>query len=333
MTHLRPQVRLAMFAALALAITAVEWSVTRSAAFARGPVPYAVLIDLFLVMPLVYVVTVLRPARRSLVGVAPALALGALLASVLLAGRPETRRLVQAAGVIAEAAVLALLLARMRGAATEVRGAGAGDFLARLHTITDPLMRALGTELAVLYYAVAGLATKAVPLARRHGEHTTFAKSGLRGLLLVLGGVAVVEGLAVHAVLAPVSLRAAWLASALNAYALVWLTGAYGAAKLRPVIVTTDRLLVRASFVWTVDVPRAAIAQVAAITEAPAGADVLRAAFGTPPCVLVTLSEPVVARGLFGRSRSVTRIAVYVDEPGELLRCLAKVRDAGAGGV
>jgi hypothetical protein len=47
----------------------------------------------------------------------------------------------------------------------------------------------------------------------------------------------------------------------------------------------------------------------------PSRAEVLRAAFGTSPELLVTLTEPLPARGLLGIQRRVTGIALYLDEP------------------
>jgi hypothetical protein len=104
---------------------------------------------------------------------------------------------------------------------------------------------------------------------------------------------------------------------------LLWLVAAYQAARLRPVLVTADTLLVRASLLWTAAVPRAAIASVTDVVEAPRGrGGVLEAALGTAPVLLVTLSVPVEAQGLMGLRRTVTRIALHVDDPAGLRAAL-----------
>jgi hypothetical protein len=316
--------RIAVFAALAVLLVLVEVAVTRSASFARGgAVPVAVFVDLFVVLPLLFVVTALRPARRPLLDVAPAVALGAAAAGLLLATRPETRTLVRGAAALAEGLVLALFVRRVRTAAREARaGADAdADVMGRLHGVTDPRMRVLALELAVLYFAVIG------PWVRRPvraGEHTVSESSGLGGLLLALAAVAALEGVAVHLVLHTWSAPAAWAASALNAYALVWLMAAYQAARLRRVTVTPEHLVVRTSLLWTAEVPRRAIVSITPTTEARREAGLLRAAFGAPPCLLVTLSEPVAARGVLGITKLVTRIALYVDDPGALRDALGR---------
>jgi hypothetical protein len=321
----------ALFAALAALLLSVEWGVTRSAAFARGgPLPTAVFFDVMVVLPLLYFIAVLRPKKRALVEVGPVVGVGAAVVGVLLAGRAETRLLVQGAGVVAEVTVLALLVRRLHGATRDIRGAGqgnmaaSGDLLIRLHGVKDPLMRVLGLELAVAYYAAQALPfARRAPRAIEGRSFTTSEKSGAFGLLLALGFVAAVEGVALHLVLAAWSTRAAWVASALNAYALVWIVAAHQAARLRPVVVTATHLQVRASLLWTADVPRNTIAKVEAIAQLERAPGVLRASFGTAPCMLVTLSAPLTAHGLAGLTKQVTRIALYVDEPEALRAALA----------
>jgi hypothetical protein len=171
----------------------------------------------------------------------------------------------------------------------------------------------------VLYYA---LVAPWVRRPVRDGELTYTRESGLRGLLFAAGLVVVFEGVGVHFLLVGWSPRVAWVHAALDAYAILWLVAVGQAARLRPVLVTADELLVRASLLWTVEIPRATIASIESIVEAPRDKRVLRAALGTSPVLLVTLSAPVVARGPFGIRRSVDRVALYVDDPAALRAAL-----------
>jgi hypothetical protein len=110
--------------------------------------------------------------------------------------------------------------------------------------------------------------------------------------------------------------------TALSVYTLLWLAAAFQAARLRPVVVSEDQLLVRSSLLWTVEVPRDAIECVRAVDDAPRDKRVLRAALGTSPVLLVTLKRPVRALGPFGTHRTVDAIALYVDEPARLRAAL-----------
>jgi hypothetical protein len=312
--------RLSLFALVAVGVLLVEWAVTRSAAFARGgPVPLGVFIDVMVVLPLLFALLVLRPARRPLLEAAPLLAIGAMVAGVLLAGRPEMRTPMRLAAGAAEMAVLALLVRRVRAAARELGAAGRDDLLLCLGALTDPVFRVLGLELAVVYYAFAGPLRQRAP---QDGEFGYTERSGVGSLLFALGLVVSIEGLAIHFPLHAWSSRAAWGLLSLNAYSLVWLVAAFQAARLRPVVLSPVRLLVRASLLWTVEIPRDAIADVAPIGAMLPKPGTLRVAFGAPPELLVSLRRPVVARGPLGIRKSVTSIALYVDEPEKLLAAL-----------
>jgi hypothetical protein len=315
MTRTRDR-RLVFFAGAA-AVLLLEWALIRSSSFGRGgPPPAAVFVDVMVVLPLSFILFVLRPARRPVVQVAPVLAASAIAAGVLLAGRPETAPLLRAGGVVAEAAVLAYLFRRLRLAAGELRASEEDDLLLRLGALSDPLLRLLGAELAVVYYAFAG------PFLRRplrEGDLGYTETSGAGGLIFGLGLLLGMEGLAVHLLLHAFSARLAWALAALNVYALVWLAAAYQAARLRPVHLSPDLLLVRTSLLWTAPIPRASIASIARADAAPRGSGVLRAAFGTAPNLLLTLRTPVIARGPLGIQRSVTRVALFVDAPERLV--------------
>ena len=311
------------FAAFASAGLCAEWAMTRTAAYQReNMVPLAILFDLIVVFPLVFAAVVLRPARRSFLEAAPILALGAILAGALLATRSEMRAPLRAAGAFAEIAVLALLVLRIRNANAQLRSAAGDDLLLRIGTLTDPVLRLVGAELLVLYYAVVG------PFLRRPLRAIDFGytqNSGLGGVLIAFGLVTSMETIAVHLLIVAWSPRAAWVLTALSIYALLWLAAVFQAARLRPVVVSADQLLVRTSLLWTIEVPRDAIASVRAIEDAPREKSILRAALATAPVVLVMLKRPMVARGPLGLRRTVRGIALYVDEPARLRAAL----DAG----
>ncbi len=307
-----------VFATLVAAVLLVEGAVTRSAAFARGgAVPIAVFVDLMIVLPLLFGVIILRPARRPWLDAAPVLAFGAFAAGALLSSWPAARPLLRVGGALSELAVLSLLARRLRAAARELRGVEGDDLVLRALPVTDPLLRFLALELAVVYYALVG------PWIRRplrDGELSYTRESGLGGLLFGLGVLLLTEGLAIHMLLQTWSPRAAWVLAGLNVYALLWLAGVHQAARLRPVVVSSERLLLRASLLWTVVVPRGAVGSVRPIHAMPRVKGVLRLALGTAPNLLLSLREPVVARGMLGIERRVTRIALYVDDPEALSR-------------
>jgi len=322
MTTTRPRLGARGFALLAAAVMAVEWAIAHAPALQHVRlVPFAVLLDLVVVLPLVFALAVLRPAGRPVLDASWVFALGALVAGVLLASRPEVHAPLAMVGAMSEVLIVVGIVRRVRALAKH-EGPKSDDFLLRMQALPDVLSRAVGAELAVFHY---GLLGPRIRRATRAGEFAYTETSGFGGVLLMLGVVAVSEGIAVHFVLMEYAPRAAWVHLAVNVYGLLWLVAAYQAARLRPVVVTEDTLLVRASLLWTAEVPRAAIASVTDVVEAPRGRGVLKAALGTTPVLLVTLSAPIEARGLMGLRRQVTRIALHVDDPAGLRAALGAI--------
>jgi hypothetical protein len=171
----------------------------------------------------------------------------------------------------------------------------------------------------LLYYAFVGPWIRR-PLAR--GEFS-YVDGGLGGLLFAFGLVTTMEGAALHLILHARHPLAAWALLAFNVYTLVWLVAMHQAARLKPVLLSGDRLLVQTGLLWTVDVPVPLLSSVESIQETPRCPGVLRAALGTQPVLLLTLKEPVAARGPFGVRRPVTCVALYVDDAGGLARALS----------
>ena len=129
-----------------------------------------------------------------------------------------------------------------RVAARQLQGTDGDDFVLRVGALTDPWLRVAGVELAAIYYAFVG------PRRRRPlgpDEFSYSEKTGLGGLLFGAGLMVTMEGLAVHFVIHLWSAATAWILAAINGYTLIWLAAAFQAARLRPVALSADRLLIR----------------------------------------------------------------------------------------
>jgi hypothetical protein len=131
------------------------------------------------------------------------------------------------------------------------------------------------------------------------------------GVFVFLG---VVETVGLHWVLGW------WWLTALSAISIVWMVVDAVALRLNRIVVEDDRVVLGVGLRWHAIVPRAAIAAVERVTEVPAGAMDLKV---IDPAVLLTLREPVTARGMFGRTRRGERIVVSADDPAALLRALS----------
>lgn len=319
-----PVRRVPVFWWLGAAMLAAEGAIVHTTAFLQhgALLAYAVFADLALVLPLLYWLLVLRPARKTLLNAAPVFAVGVALAGALLAARSETKGILLVAGGLSEVATVWLLVQRLTVASRQLKGTASDDLLMRLETLSDPLMRVLGVELAAFYYAFVGPRVRR-PLAEN--EFSYSEKSGLGGLLFGLGFVTVVEGLVVHYLLRQWTPKAAWLFTALHGYTLIWLSAAYQAARLRPIALFLDRVLLRTSLLWTAELPLTSLESAVRIKQRPEDKKVLRAYFGDDPNVLLTFTEPQEVRGPLRMRKQVSQIALYVDTPDRFLKHLSSL--------
>jgi len=154
-----------------------------------------------------------------------------------------------------------------------------------------------------------GQAGKAFPLAQASGY----------GMLTMLLTIAVVcEGIPMHLLLHNWSPVAAWIFTGLGIYGFVWVLALGRSLGRRPVLVGQESVLLQVGFLWRVEFRRDQISSVRRFAPA------YRAPRKTPgylslvvmnePQWLIELKEPVVAVGPLGVRKTVTRVAVAVDD-------------------
>jgi hypothetical protein len=322
-----------LFGLLAAGIVAAEYGVVHRADFGQHPaLPPAVAFDLLVTLPVVFYLCLVRPYQLPLTTLVAAVGGGLALSHWLLpgggvsllvwAGRPV------GVGEVAVAGYTAVRLRRVvRG--YQLAQAQSADFMENLFAAGQPVLgrltNAVMTEVAVARYALLGAWA---PLEAGPGEHpfSTHRASGFGALLAAFAGLSVVELAAAHLVIGHWYPRAAWVATVLSFYSLLWLLAHGQAVRRRPVLLTATTLVVRAGFVWRAAIPRAQILAIKTITDVPTPAPgLLNAArlLLTPPNLLLTFSETQPVRGLYGLCRTVRRLAIYVDEPAALLQQLA----------
>jgi hypothetical protein len=179
------------------------------------------------------------------------------------------------------------------------------------------LVRILTAELTAITFALTGWFRRAPEGFSMHRRTSFLAVVGVVVFLIA------VESVAAHLVLASVSVTAAWIVTVLSIYGVIWVVGAAHAARLRPLRVTRDHVVVEKGLSWRVVVPRASIVAVAPIEEKVPGA--LDLSYLSPN-VLVTLADAVIARGPFGITRSASRITLSLDDRDRFLGTISPVR-------
>jgi hypothetical protein len=229
--------------------------------------------------------------------------------------------LTAAAELTAVALVVRRLWRQVGRAPTADSGAVPEDFVSRVSALPGRFARVVGLELCVLYYACIAPFRK-LPQDLLHDSAATQRFSNgtrPRQMLLALGLLSVLEAVPVHLLLHAHHPYVAWAALALSGYGLLWIGGTACAFRLRPVVVSPSHLWIRASLFFSAPIERSQIRSVAQHATRDAADSVLTIAPLCTPNVWLTLHAPALVTGPFGRARLAQTIALYVDQPDELI--------------
>ena len=325
------------FAVVATLFFAIDGAIVHSEFFARRPdlLAAAASFDLTIGVSLVYWLLVVRPGHAGLRTMLPVFLVSVGAAALVLpSGHRDFVRYIRYLAFPAEVAVIGLIVVGVRQAKRRLAAAGVElDVPERIHTVLAQsgmphrVAGIVATESSILYYALAAWHRSAFspPHVQAFSYHR---KHGSLGILYAVLGTAVVELAALEFLLRAHHPVAANVFLFCDAFAVLWILGYARAVQLRPILVTRDDVLVRGGIHWSVDVPRTAIETVAVgWVKAPGKRTpgYLRATMGQPN-VLITLTQPLVATGAYGTTRTVTRIGFSVDDPNTFSLALAATR-------
>jgi hypothetical protein len=131
------------------------------------------------------------------------------------------------------------------------------------------------------------------------------------------------EGIGMHLLLAQWSAKAAWAWTALDLWAVIWLLGDYHALRLKRSFIDDEVFHLQFGVRWSLTIPLDNIASIEELHgEWKKRKDVLKIAILDEPRWLLTLREPMTARGLAGIRKTVTALALRPDDD-DALRSLS----------
>lgn len=297
---------------------------------AGSAVPTAVSIDLTFFVPALWYVFLVRRRGLPAVTVVPVFLLSLVAAPLVLpAGNPGAMPLIRWLGVPAELVLLGLVVRQMARARRTARAVDDSDVLSRLRAAARTALgneRAadiVAYEFAVLYYALFSWRAKPSPLeADGFSYHRKTAYAGIViGLLLAIAA----EAVPVHLLLSHWSVKVAWVVTVLGVYGALWLIGDYRAMRLRPTRVDGRGLALRFGLRWGLDVPLSFVRSVRETGRADAGTDAdLSLALRGGRTIRLELAGPLVARGFYGRKKTVLSVEVGADEPSRLAAAIER---------
>jgi hypothetical protein len=320
------------FAALSALVLAVCLCLLQSGAVQQNPaIAAAMTFDLTVTVPALYYLLLVRPKRAPAISLLPVFLACVRVAHLLLpTGHQSFLRPLMFVAAPLEFVAIGLLIQRVRRIAAHRTD---GDVIA-----TDPMERlALGarevygdnravefliTELSVFYFSLASWWSRATT-PEGMTAITCYRKSSWGLLVGVLTFCVLMEGSVAHVMLQRWSIAGAWIWTALDLYAILWLLADFQALRLRPHLLSAEHLHIRFGLRWSGVVPLGQIAAVKpfrASSREPRARDYFKLALLSAPEFVVILREPVEFRGLAGIRRRVTRIGLATDDPGLLAR-------------
>ncbi|UYZ61855.1 hypothetical protein [Hymenobacter weizhouensis] len=339
--RLRP---LLLFGLLLAAGVGVELLIIRRPDFATQPLlPAAVSFDVLVLPPLLFYLLVVRPYRLPVSTVAGAFAAAVALGYWLLPVSQQQYLGWARHGLVAvEALVFGLLITNLRRIRRAFRAARlvAAGYVEALDEAVRPVFGRLTApvvmEVSTVYYAF--LSWRARPEVQTTDVvFTTHQESAFTALMSTVALLSVAEMGAAHLLLMRWQPLVAWVALGLHLYGLMVLVAHVRAVRLRPMLLTqTGELVLRTGFLWQLRLPVADVEAIDSLTEAPPRAPGLlnlAQALLTPPNVLLTLRCPHEAVGPYGVRRSVSRVALYLDQPAGLRAALASASTSSNGSV
>jgi hypothetical protein len=194
------------------------------------------------------------------------------------------------------------------------------SLLRRRDSVRFKLLR---SELEMFYFAF--LSWGAEPDEPATARPLAYAESsGATQLLPLLAFVLTLETTGVHLIVHRWNPAAAWILTAFDLYALVWITALWRSIHLRPILIEGDVLTFRLGYLFSARIVREDIAA----WKFPAGSfdayknGVFRNVRMADPQFLIELTQPISMEGPFGTSRQVSTLALSVDDPATLAEWL-----------
>jgi hypothetical protein len=309
---------------LAVLAVAVIWTAALTAAHLAPvtPVAVAAVVDLSLTSAVaLYIIAVRRrhlPRWTIPITVAAGLAVG----RNVLGDRADAGELVFATALGIELVMFAITIAGARRAIRSwrtTRGASRVDRVdAALTAVGMPagLARVVATEVTLVTYAITGW-RQPVTSPPRFTVHRVNGWALFAGVIIFL---TLVETVVVHIALAAfVSPLAAWIATGLSLYSVLWLAGDAHALRHSGVTVTAAGLELAIGVRWSGTLPWPSIVSIGpgTIPDRRASGVVDASVLGAN--VVVALSHPVELVGPFGRRKRATRVGLSIDDSTALL--------------
>lgn len=320
-----------LFSLFAATVAAALWTLSRlpGAELHSTLVARAILFDLVITVPLAYYLLMVRAGRASLLTLVPVV-LASVRGGIWLLADPIAQAMPRMGLWLLplELVTIGGIVWRLRQTAERSPDAE-WDMAVQIERMAarllpKPAAALAAGELAVFYYALFAWRTPAEVAAE--GRPFSYREpAGINLLVTLLICAIVFEGGVLHLLISRSAPAVALVLLAVDLYTLLWAIGLLRAARLRPFVLTNSALHLRFSLLWTVSIARENIVSMERI-NGPAPdrrtPGYLQFVFVNDTQWMLTLAEPVAVHGLYGRTRTVSRIGLALDDGETLAKTL-----------
>nr|WKN39631.1 hypothetical protein K4G66_13105 [Tunicatimonas sp. TK19036] len=313
------------FFGIALSLILCEVFIVQSSVFTNSPhwLSFGVTADLTLGLPILYYFLIVRKQSINWVTTLLVFLLAIGIAHLILPGEHQYfLGFAEKAVIVTESVVLLYGLSRIRKIITAYR------FSARknpdvLQNLQYSLTQVLGqhkiipfvvNEISMFYYSL--FFWRARKEVRDHQTAFTYHKKSaypaLMGALLL---VTAVETVGVHLLLSRWNEGVAWGFTILSAYSFLFIWADIVAVLKRPIVIEDNQLHLRIGLRWQAIIPLQRINGISPVSgNYTKDKSTLNLALLSDPNVILTFAEPVTVQGLYGMEKTVSRLALPLDD-------------------
>lgn len=288
----------------------------------NAALPFAVTVDLLLIVPAVYFLLI-RKTTIPKTTVVPVIVLGLLLGTHFLPQEDQTYLALFKTWIfpVVELGVLSYVVYTFRTVAkeTQERSAQAVDFFTALKeacskVLPKPAAGLFATEVAVFYYGFIYWKKRKL----QENEFTYHRSSGTVALLIVILGIVGIETFVFHLLLSRWSELAAWIFTGLSIYSAIQLFGFLKSMTKRPISIGGNQLNLRYGIMNETTIRLDDIMSVELSSKEIAFNEETRKLSFLGPLephnVIIRLSKQNTLRGLYGTKKTYKTIALHVDD-------------------
>lgn len=286
-------------------------------------IPFAVTIDLLLVVPLVYFLLI-RKTTIPKTTVVPVMILGLVIGSLFMPAEKQTYLSYFKTWILplVELSVVSFVIFKVRSSIKKFKSLkiDSPDFFTTLkqtcyEILPKKLVLPFATEIAVFYYGFVNWKTRK-PLENEFTNHkNSTAISVFVGLLLAIS----VETFAFHALLNRWSSLAAWIFTCASIYTAIQIFGFVRSLSKRPISITKNGLMLKYGIMNEVKIPFSDIDKVELGSQQleKKNLEISLSILGELEAhnVVVSLKNENELTGLYGLKKKFIKIGFHIDEP------------------